>query len=70
MCEVSDEPWFHGSFNAFSISLVCVKKPFCIDFYVSVSLFVGNLSKDERGSFCVRNVEETTYRAYYGPSSL
>ena len=48
---VRDIPWFHGIFNAFFLSLVCVQKPFCIDFYVSLSLFAGNLSKDERGSF-------------------
>ena len=46
-----DISWFHGIFNAFSLSLVCVQKPFCINFYVSFSLFAGNLSKDERGSF-------------------
>ena len=44
-------PWFHVIFNAFSLNLVCVEKPFCIDFYVSFSLFGGNLSKDERGKF-------------------
>ena len=43
--------WFHGIFNAFSLSLVCVQKPFCIDFCVSFSLFTGNLSKDELGNF-------------------
>ena len=47
----TDVPWFHGIFNVFSLNLVCVKKPFCIDFYVSFSLFVGNMSKDERESF-------------------
>ena len=35
----------------FYLNLVCVQKPFCIDFYVSFFLFAGNLSKDERGSF-------------------
>ena len=50
--EVSpDMPWFHGIFNVFFLSLVCVQKPFCIDFYVSFSLFAGNLSKDERECF-------------------
>ena len=49
--------WFHDIFNALSLSLVCVQKPFCIDFYVSVSLFARKLSKDECGSFCARNVE-------------
>ena len=44
-------PWFHDIFSAFSLSLMCVQKPLCIDFYVSFPLFVGNLSKDERGSF-------------------
>ena len=46
-----DIPWFHGIFNVFSLSLVCVQNPFCIDFYESFSLFAGNLSKDEFGSF-------------------
>ena len=46
-----DIPWFHGIFSAFSLSLVCVQKPFCINFYISFSLFSGNLSKDERESF-------------------
>ena len=46
-----DIPWFHGIINTFSLSLVCVQKPFCIDFYVSFSLFAENLFKDERGSF-------------------
>ena len=27
-----DIPWFHGIFNAFSLCLVCVQKPFCIIF--------------------------------------
>ena len=44
-------PWFNGIFNAFSLSLVCVQKPLCIDFYATISLFAGNLSKDKRGSF-------------------
>ena len=63
-----DIPWFHSIFNVFSLSLVCVQKPFCIDFYVSFSLFAGNLSKDECGKFCARNAEETTYGACDGPS--
>ena len=46
-----DIPWFHDIFNAFSLRLVCVQKPFCMDFYVSFHLFAGNLSKDEHGSF-------------------
>ena len=65
-----DVPWFHGIFNAFSLSLMCVQKLFYIDFYVSFSLFAGNLSKDERRSFWARNAEKTTYRVYEGPSSL
>ena len=48
---IIDLPLFHGIFNVFSLRLVCVQKPFCIDFYVSFSLFAGNLSKDERESF-------------------
>ena len=48
---IIDLPLFHGIFNVFSLSLVCVQKPFCIDFYVSFSLFAGNLSKDEHISF-------------------
>ena len=44
-------PWFHGIINTFSLSLVCVHKPFCINDYVSFSLFAGNLSQDGRGSF-------------------
>ena len=55
---MADIPWFHGIFNAFSLSLVYVQKPFCIDFYVSFSLFAGNLSKDERRCFLARNVEK------------
>ena len=47
----TDVPWFHSTFNDFSLSLVCVQKTYCIDFYVSFSLFAGNLSKDERESF-------------------
>ena len=47
----TDIPWFHGIFNTFSLNLECVQKPFCIDFYVSFSLFARNLSKDERISF-------------------
>ena len=43
-----DIPWFHGIFNVFSLILVCVQKPFCINLYVSYSVFAGNLSKDER----------------------
>ena len=46
-----DIPWFTSILNAFSLSLVCVKKPFCIDFYVIFSLFAGNLPKDECGSY-------------------
>ena len=38
-------PWFYGIFNGFYISLVCVHKPFCINFSVTFSLFAGNLSK-------------------------
>ena len=49
-----DVPWFHGIFNAFSLSLVYLQKPFCIDFYASFSLFAGNLPKDERGSFLAK----------------
>ena len=49
--------WFHGIFSDFSLSLVCVQKSFCIDFYVSFSLFAGKLSKDECGSFWARNAE-------------
>ena len=26
---ITDIPWCHGIFNAFSLSLVCVQKPFC-----------------------------------------
>ena len=48
LVEGVDIPWFHDIFNAFSLNLVCV---FCIDFYVSISLFGKNLSKDEHGSF-------------------
>ena len=50
-------PWFHGIFNDFSLSLVCVQKPSCIDYNVSFPLFLGNLSKDKRGSFFARNAE-------------
>ena len=67
---VLEVPRFHDIFNVFSLSLMCVQKPFCIDFYISFSLFAGNLFKDEIGSFSARNAEETTYRAYDGPSSL
>ena len=52
---------------------MCVQKPFCIDFYVSFSLFARNLSKDERGSFWARNAKKlqptelvTVRRAYDG----
>ena len=48
----------HDIFNAFYLSFMCVQKPFCINFYVSFSLFAGNLSKDERGSFWAINVEK------------
>ena len=27
-CWVTDIPWFHSIFNAFSLNLVCVQKPF------------------------------------------
>ena len=54
----------------FYLSVVCVQKPFCINFYVSFYLFAGNLSKDEHESFWARNAEETTYEAYEGLSSL
>ena len=67
---ITDIPWFHGIFNVFSLSLVYVQKTFCIDFNVNFSLFAGNLSKNERGSFLARNAEETTYGAYDDPSSL
>ena len=30
--EVSDIPLFHCIFNTFSLSLICVQKPVCIDF--------------------------------------
>ena len=46
-----DVPWFHTIFNAFSLILVCVQKPFCIDFCVSFSLFSRNLSNDEHRCF-------------------
>ena len=55
---MNDISWFHGIFNDFSLSLVYVQKPFCIDFYVSFSLFLGNLSEYERGSFWARNAEK------------
>ena len=58
----TDVSWCHGIFNAFSLSLVYVQKPFCIDFYVSFFLF--------QRSFWARNAKETTDRAYDGPSSL
>ena len=48
---ITDIPWFHGIFNVFSLSLVYVQKPFCIIFYVSLSLFAGNLSKRLKRSF-------------------
>ena len=47
----SDIPWFRGIFNVFTLGLVCVQKPLCIDFYVSLPLFAGNMSKDERRTF-------------------
>ena len=46
-----DIPWFHAIFDAFSLNLVCIKKTFCIDLYVSFSLFARNQSKYERGKF-------------------
>lgn len=49
--DLVDLPWFHVIFNAFSLSLLCVQKPFCIDFFLNFSLFVRNLSKDVRESF-------------------
>ena len=48
---IADVPWFHGIFHVFSLSLVYVKMPFCINFYVSFFLFARNLSKYESGSF-------------------
>ena len=62
---LTDIPWFYGIFNAFSLSLVCVQKPFCINFYVSFSLFAGNLSKDERESFWARNAEKYHLRSLW-----
>ena len=49
-CEI-DIPWFYRIFKVFSFNLVCIKKSFGIDFYVSVPSFAVNLSKDEHGSF-------------------
>ena len=45
-------------FLFFSLSLMCFQKPLFINFYVSFSLFIGNLSKDERRSFCAKNAEK------------
>jgi len=44
---------------------VCVQKPFCINFYARFSLFVENLSKDERGRFWARNIEKYHLRSLW-----
>ena len=45
---------------------MCFQKTFCIKYYVSFTLFAGNLSKDERGSFWARNAEKYHLRSLWG----
>ena len=60
---IFDVPWFHGTFNAFSLSLVSIS--FDVFFY----LFAGNLSRMKTRKNCVETAEVTTYRAIDGQST-
>ena len=48
----------------------CVQKPFCANFYISFFLFCRKSVQSWMRRFWAKNAEETTYKAYDGPSCM